>query len=167
MDQALRKGRQKTPSALKDGIQVRERSKKTKMTMKTPVRSKSGVKALVLVPCLVAGWIFWHAGCPCSAQEAQAPPNLGPELQEIAKLGQAHMSDEVILSYVQWSGKFYTLRADDIIYLKNQGISQTVINALLETKPALAAPAIPPTAPPAPSHGFGTELRNMLLLKFI
>jgi hypothetical protein len=119
--------------------------------MKAQIRSKSGVQALVIVPCLIAGWIFWHAGGTCRAQEVKPTPNMAPELQEIVTLAQAQTSDDVIVSYIKRSGKSYTLSADDIISLKNQGISQAVIGALLESKPAVAAPVISPPVQPAPA----------------
>lgn len=89
-----------------------------------------------------------------------APANLSPDLQEIVKFAQAHMSDDVILAYIKNSGKSYNLSADDLLYLNSQGVSQPVISALLKAKgdaPAAPAPApspapvasAPPAAPPA------------------
>ena len=62
---------------------------------------------------------------------AQTPPSkLSPDLQEVVKLSQSHMSDDVIVNYIRNSGKSYKLGADDIIYLSSQGVSQGVISAL-------------------------------------
>src|SRR5580692_8819199 len=75
---------------------------------------------------------------------AQTP---SPGLDEVVKLSKAQMSDDVILNYVRGSGKAYNLSADDILYLKGQGVSQPVISALLQTKSA-GAPPPPAGAPP-------------------
>ena len=70
---------------------------------------------------VVMAWIFLTAS---PAANAQAPAaNLSPDLQQIVKLAQAHMSDDVILSFVKGSGKTYTLSADDMVYLNSQGVS--------------------------------------------
>jgi hypothetical protein len=81
------------------------------------------------------------------------PANLSPDLQEIVKFAQAHMSDDVILAYIKNSGKSYNLSGDDMIYLTSQGVSQPVISALLQTKGTAPtqAPAPVPTPTPAPA----------------
>ena len=85
---------------------------------------------------------------------------VSPDVQQIVKLSQAQMSDDVIISFIKNSGKAYNLSSDDILYLNNQHVSQGVIAALLQAKgtaapapapaePAPAAPAAPaPVAPP-------------------
>src|SRR5208282_721578 len=80
------------------------------------------------------------------------PANLSPALQEVVKLAQAHLGDDVILAYIKNSGASYTLSADDILYLKGQGVSQNVISVLLQKGSAgtPAAPASVDSAPPPP-----------------
>ena len=100
-------------------------------------------KIILLVTGIVAlGWLN------CVAQ----PANLSPGLQEIVKLTQAHMSDDVIVAYIHNSGAGFNLSADDILYLNSQGVSQPVISELLHSKPAAPtpgpAPSPAPTAPP-------------------
>ena len=95
---------------------------------------------------MVMAWIFLTASPAANAQAAAV--NLSPDLQQIVKLAQAHMSDDVILSFVKGSGKTYTLSADDMVYLSSQGVSQAVLSVLMQ--PQGAAPGIPPvSAPPA------------------
>ena len=85
-----------------------------------------------------------------AASYAQTPPaNVSPDLQEIVKFTQAHMSDEVIISYMKNANKTYVLSADDILYLNSQNVSQGVLAAMLVTKTS-AAPAPAPAAAPAP-----------------
>jgi hypothetical protein len=64
-------------------------------------------------------------------------------LQEIVRLSQAHMTDAVLASYIKTSGKTYYVKADDLIYLNSQGVSQAVLSALLAASPS-AAPAPAP-----------------------
>ncbi len=75
---------------------------------------------------------------------AQAPANASPDLQQIVKLTQAQISDEVIVSFIKNSGKTYNLTSDDILYLNSQHVSQPVIAALLQSKAAATPPAAPP-----------------------
>ncbi len=83
---------------------------------------------------------------------AQTPPaSVSPDLQEIVKFTQAHMSDDVVISYIKNANKTYSLSADDMLYLNSQGVSQAVLAAMLSAKSA--AGSVPPPAPvaaPAP-----------------
>jgi len=94
----------------------------------------------VALACVVIGWMCWSDGNVCNAQTL--PSNLSPDLQEVVKLSQSHMGDDVIVNYIKSSGKSYRLSADDIIYLNGQGVSQSVISTL-----QTASSANPPTAP--------------------
>ena len=112
--------------------------------MKT--NSKCQRRIAAAAACLALGWLCWSAQSAGRAQTA--PANLSPALLEVVKLAQAHMSDDIITSYIKNSGAAYSLSADDILYLNSQGVSQNVIVALQQTKPA--APAYPAT--PAPPY---------------
>ena len=96
-------------------------------------------------------------GCACclagGTSLAQTPSaNLSPDLQEVVKLSQQKMSDDIIIGYIKNSGKTYKLGADDIIYLNSQGVSQAVIATLLQNAgAATATPATPPPSEPAPT----------------
>ncbi|HZM01765.1 MAG TPA: hypothetical protein VFC44_01975, partial [Candidatus Saccharimonadales bacterium] len=104
----------------------------------------------------IIGWLCWNGAITGRAQSAS---NLSPQLQEVVKLTQAHMSDDVILAYIHNSGAAYSLSADNILYLNNQGVSQPVLSALLQSKPSAvstpttpappvgSAPQVPPPAP--------------------
>jgi hypothetical protein len=112
----------------------------------------SGVRTLIAVVYISIGWIFWCADNTFGGDQAP-PANLSPGLQEVAKLSQAKMGDDVILAYIKNSGASYTLSADDILYLKDQGVSQNVISALLQTKPDSASPGNNPAPQPEMSAG--------------
>jgi len=101
----------------------------------------------------LAAVMAWAALASISIANAQtAPANLSPDLQQIVKLTQAHMSDDVISGYIKQSGKSYSLSADDMLSLNSQGGSQAVSSVLMQTKtvaPAAAAPSAPAPTPPA------------------
>jgi hypothetical protein len=96
----------------------------------------------------VMAWAMMLAVPASNAQPS--PANLSPDLQEIVRFTQAHMTDEVIVAYIRTSGKNYSLGGDALLNLNSQGVSQTVLSALLAAPPS-AAPVPPPAvAIPAP-----------------
>ena len=122
----------------------------------------------VALACFTIGLMCWSGSIVCNAQTPSS--NLSPDLQEVVKLSQAKMPDDVIKNYIGSTGKSYRLSADDIIYLNSQGVSPGVIGALQTASsantppppvasPATAPPPPPPTAPtvyssaPSPDNG--------------
>jgi len=74
-------------------------------------------------------------------------PQLSYGVPEIVKLTQAKISDSTVIAYIQSSGNSYGLDANQIIYLRQQGVSDVVINAMLtQPKPGSLAPATAPVA---------------------
>ncbi len=64
------------------------------------------------------------------------------------------MSDDTIVNYIRNSGNSYGMDASQIIYLKQQGVSETVINTMLNQprdgtrmQPASHAAATAPLSP--------------------
>jgi hypothetical protein len=57
-------------------------------------------------------------------------PRLSPWSAEIKKLGEAGIDDEVIISFVDTAGTF-NLTPEQIIYLRDLGISTAVINTII------------------------------------
>ncbi|HXB59968.1 MAG TPA: hypothetical protein VNU95_10395, partial [Candidatus Acidoferrales bacterium] len=74
-------------------------------------------------------------------------PSLSPAAQQVLQLSQAKISDGTIITFVQNSGSMYGLDASQIVYMKQQGVSENVINAMLNQRTALAA-SQPAPAPP-------------------
>ncbi len=73
-------------------------------------------------------------------------PQLAYGVPEILQLAQAKVGDDTIIAYIKNSGNSYGLSADQIIYLRQQGVSDAVIKVMLnQPKPAAVA-----SAPPAP-----------------
>src|ERR1019366_7710849 len=112
--------------------------------MKSKERMNGKPIRQVALAWMTIGWMCCGVGNTCNAQTP--PPNLSPDLQEVVKLSQAHMGDDVIVNYVRNSGKSYKLRADDLIYLNSQGVSQGLISAPQTAAPA--GPNPPPVTPP-------------------
>jgi len=121
--------------------------------MKNKKLTNRKATAKVVLACVVVGWMYWSVGNICNAQTPLS--NLSPDLQEVVKLSQEKMSDDVITSYIGNSGKSYRLSANDMVYLKSQGVSQVVIAALLQAKAAAPpsnpnpVPVVVPQPPPA------------------
>jgi hypothetical protein len=96
---------------------------------------------------MVIGAICWTGSSSCPAQAATS---LSPALQEVVKLSKAQMGDDVIIGFIKKSGTAYQISAEDILSLKEQGVSQPVISALLQAQPAAPTPVAPQPAPPPP-----------------
>jgi hypothetical protein len=77
-------------------------------------------------------------------------PQLSGGVSQIMQLVQAKVSDDTIIAYVKNSGNSYGLDANQIIYLRQQGISDAVITTMLnQPRPAVAV-ATPTTPAPQP-----------------
>src|ERR1017187_5976265 len=86
-------------------------------------------------------------------------PQLAYGASQILQLAQSKVGDDTIISYIKNSGNSYGLNADQIIYLRQQGVSSAVITTMLnQPKPGVlaAAPAAsvpqPTTAAPAVTY---------------
>ncbi|HEY3863530.1 MAG TPA: DUF6600 domain-containing protein [Verrucomicrobiae bacterium] len=101
------------------------------------------LKIAIVLAVAAIGWLCLRGAATANAQTN--PANLSPGVQEVVKLTQARMGDDVIISYIKNSGVSYHLSADDILYLHGQGVSQGVLSALLN-----ATPSTPPAAPITP-----------------
>jgi len=88
-------------------------------------RQLQGIKRLFADWVCIAFAIYAHS--------QPASQNISPDLDEIIKLSQAHINDEVIVNYTKSSGKTYTMTPDDLLYLNSHGVSHTVVLALLHS----------------------------------
>jgi hypothetical protein len=125
--------------------------------MNERILSDRRLNLVLAIAGVAMGWLCWNPGGVCCAQTP--PANLSPGLQEVIKLTQAHMGDDVILAYIKNSGTSYSLSANDILYLNSQGVSQPVLSTLLQSKPAADSnppPSVPPpVAPPTDQQNYG------------
>jgi len=78
------------------------------------------------------------------------PANIDPQspLAEVIKLAQAGVGESVIQSYIANSGTPFNLDSDQIIYLRDLGLSDATVNAMLQRDQTLGAPAPVATTPP-------------------
>jgi hypothetical protein len=80
---------------------------------------------------------------------SQAVPKLSYGVTGILQLSQARVDDSTSIAYIQNSGNRYGLDAAQIIYLKQQGVSEAVIKAMLDqnSRTALVSPTQAAGAP--------------------
>lgn len=118
----------------------------------------------VLAACSICTAILFSsvsalAADPATATaSATAPAKLPYGVEDVLKLSRAQVGDDTIVNFVQNSGTVYNLSANDVVYLRSEGVSDRVINAMLEQKKkfvdAAGSNTVPPqsaTAPPPPA----------------
>jgi hypothetical protein len=74
-----------------------------------------------------------------------------PWVDEVERLTKAGVDEGVVLAYVINSAGTFNLTADQIVHLKNSGVSAQVVNAMIQHDPELITGARPLTAAPPPS----------------
>ena len=79
------------------------------------------------------------------AAASQPSPQLSYGVPQVLQLVQAKVSDGIIVSYIQNSGTIYSLNAAEIVYLKQQGVSDPVLNAMLAQRSRLTGSTEPAT----------------------
>jgi hypothetical protein len=99
-------------------------------------------------------------GAPGQAQAAIGA-NLSPGAAEVVRLAGSGVGDDVVLAYIQNSQAPFSLSADNVLYLKDVGLSPQVTSAMLshdstlrgqpqQYAPAATAPVAPAPMAPAP-----------------
>ncbi len=132
-----------------------------KMTFLHPGRVMLAMGALALTSCPIAfsqdtnGFSNSVPAPAATAAPVQpgtdvaAPiPRLPYGATDIVKLSRAHVSEDIILNYVHNSGTIYNLSAQDVLTLRNEGVSDQVIGAMLDQHTRVAATQPQPQAPP-------------------
>ncbi len=77
------------------------------------------------------------APAPSLATATQVPTTanrLPYGAEDVVKLSRAQISDDVIINYVRNSGTAYNLQPTDIVQLRNDGVSDQVIKAMMDQK---------------------------------
>ena len=91
-------------------------------------------------------------------QPKPAPVSYG--VAEIMKLTRAHIHDDIIVAFIKNPSKSYDLSVPEIVYLNKEGVSDRVINAMLEkgkkNVPEVAQTEPPPASQPAPAPAAAT-----------
>ena len=88
---------------------------------------------------------------PTPAATDPAPVKLPYGVEDVLKLSRAQVSEDVILNYVHNTGTIYTLSPDVIVYLRNQSVSDRVINTMLEQRQNVPVEMAAQSAPPSTS----------------
>jgi len=73
------------------------------------------------------------------APAASAPVKLPYGVDDVLKLSRAHVSEEVTVNYIRNTGTIYNLAPNDIVYLRNEGVSDRVINTMLDQRKTVPA----------------------------
>lgn len=97
-----------------------------------------------------------NPGVAATASASELPPaQLSSGVPEILKLARARVNDEVIIAFIKNSGRIYSLSVSEIVYLREQGVSNQALTAMLNQQQnvaATAAQAAPQPIAPAPAQ---------------
>ena len=93
---------------------------------------------------------------PAPADRSTGVAKLPYGVEEVLKLTRANISDDITINYIQSSGTIYNLTAQDIVYMRNQGVSDRVLNAMVGQRKLVEATAqaqqqVAPAVPNAPT----------------
>jgi hypothetical protein len=80
-----------------------------------------------------------QAPAPSAGVSANASVRLPYGVEDVLKLARNQVSDDVIVAYVQGSSTIYNLSPNDIVYLRQQGISDRVVGAMLDHRQRMIA----------------------------
>ena len=125
------------------------------MKTRTFRRSLIAIAAVtaLLATNIVAQDASTSATTPNVAQTAAgsgSAPQLSYGVPQVLQLSQAKIGDNTIVAYIQNSGTIYSLNASEIVYLKQQGVSDAVITTMLNQRQRVTQAAAQ-TAPQAPA----------------
>ena len=139
-------------------------------------------KTLLLGAAAIFVWWAWEAPAQDTAT-LNASARVPYAVSQVIQLEQAKIGDDTVIAYIRNSGNSYNLSANDILYLRQEGVSDVVLTAMLtqpKTSVAMAnsysqapapqysAPApAPATASPAGGRGAGTPAANPAALSEI
>jgi len=125
------------------------------MKTRTFRRSLIAIAAVtaLLATNIVAQDASTSATTPNVAQTAAgsgSAPQLSYGVPQVLQLSQAKIGDNTIVAYIQNSGTIYSLNASEIVYLKQQGVSDAVLTTMLNQRQRVTQAAAQ-TAPQAPA----------------
>jgi hypothetical protein len=105
---------------------------------------KKGISRTTLIASLAAALSLSQG----FAQDTPATPSTGATstataakdvklpygVEDVLKMSRAQVSDDVIATYIQNTGTIYSLGPNDIVYLKDQGVSDRIVNTMLDQR---------------------------------
>jgi hypothetical protein len=119
---------------------------------------------MIATPLANSAAIFTEDIVDTDAARSKIPRNtrvfLPPEVAEVMKLSRAGVGEDVMLSYIQKSPADYMLSASQIVYLRDLGVSDSVIKAMVDHRAtpgastAQSAASANVNSPPAPAQIF-------------
>ena len=116
------------------------------MTVRRLIKPKHHMAVICLVTSLV--WAM-----TAISGLAQTAPSLPPGVQDVVKLVKAGLGEEVVLAHIKNTGASYTLSADQIIYVHQQGVSENEMRALMGSgSPSVPANPAPVVTTPTPAQ---------------
>jgi hypothetical protein len=94
---------------------------------------------------------------PTGAETAVSPVQLQAGTWEVLNLVRAHVGDEVVIAFINNSGKAYHLSASEVLYLRGQGLSDQVLAAMLNARQNAAATTAQVALQPAATQPSAVE----------
>jgi hypothetical protein len=123
--------------------------------------STLALRAAVLMALVGNGCVHTEIAPPPQASVGAAPaptvaatpgqpatPAVSPAAAEVVRLAEAGTSDDVILAYIQNDTAPFDLSADQILYLRDIGVSSGAITAMLSRDNVLRSQPVPAGGPP-------------------
>ena len=131
-------------------------------TIRTRLFASLGAASVVVLNATAQTPAPTTTATPAPAATDTAPVKLPYGVEDVLKLSRAQVSDDVTLNFIHNSGTIYNLGPSDIVYLRNQGVSDRVINTMLDQRKSVPAEAAAQAAqsaatstPPAPANSDG------------
>jgi outer membrane lipoprotein SlyB len=96
-----------------------------------------------------------HIDADLARSRAEIEARMGRQMQgavtsqDVVAMSQAGLSDDVIVTHIRASGTAQPLAVNDLIFLRNMGVRDAVINAMQQTPPRTAQLAQPAAVYPA------------------
>ncbi len=86
------------------------------------------------------------------------PPGVAPSspLAEVIQMAQSGVSETVILTYITNSTSTFNLNSDQIIYLKDLGVPDDIVNAMIQRDQVLQQQGYQPPPQPPPADNTAT-----------
>src|ERR1039457_2664376 len=84
---------------------------------------------------------------PAPAAADMVPVTLPYGAQDVLKLSRAQVGEDVTLNFIHNSGTIYNLAPKDIVYLHNEGVSDRLINTMLDQRKSVPAETAAQSAP--------------------
>jgi hypothetical protein len=92
-----------------------------------------------------------------AANAGQTAPQVSYGMSQVLQLAHAKIGDSTIIAYIKNSGRVYSLDASQIVYLKQQGLSDAVIAAMINQRSSATAAEMQNTAPSNSTNANGGQ----------